>query len=115
MQRGILVRGNVLCCVKCTRKFIPPSNLQFAPAYHLRSSRVTRYNINTGDRTDMVDLPAAVHDHACAIYQNKVNTFLRTARSFYDSLWYLRTYILTYLRTYVQVIFQGTHPTLKPY
>ena len=50
-----------------------------------------------------------------------LHMFLRTARSFYDSLWYLHTYILTYLhtyvrtyvRTYVQVIFQGTHPTLK--
>ena len=31
--------------------------------------------------------------------------FLRTARSFYGSLWYLRTY--------VQVIFEGSHPTLK--
>ena len=29
--------------------------------------------------------------------------------SFYESLWYLRTY----LRTYVQVIFEGSHPTLK--
>ena len=35
--------------------------------------------------------------------------FLRTSRSFYESLWYL----LTYLRTYVQVIFEGSHPTLK--
>ena len=43
--------------------------------------------------------------------------FLRTARSFYGSLWYLLTfllmYILTYLHTYVQVIFEGSHPTLK--
>ena len=43
--------------------------------------------------------------------------FLRTARSFYGSLWYLRTHLRThlrtYLRTYVQVIFEGSHPTLK--
>ena len=37
--------------------------------------------------------------------------FLRTARSFYGSLWYLRT--LTYVLTYVQVIFRRSHPTLK--
>merc|ERR1712035_152490 len=41
--------------------------------------------------------------------QTKRNPFLRTARSFYGSLWYLRTY----LRTYVQVTFRRTHPTLK--
>ena len=34
---------------------------------------------------------------------------LRTARSFYVSLWYL----LTYLLTYVQVIFRRSHLTLK--
>ena len=39
--------------------------------------------------------------------------FLRTARSFYGSLWYLLMYLLTYLRTYVQVIFRRIHPTLK--
>ena len=27
------------------------------------------------------------------------STFLRTARSFYESLWYLLTYLFTYLRT----------------
>ena len=31
-----------------------------------------------------------------------LHMFLRTARSFYDSLWYLHTYILTYLRTYLR-------------
>ena len=35
--------------------------------------------------------------------------FLRTARSFYESLWYLLTYVLTY----VQVIFRRSHLTLK--
>ena len=35
--------------------------------------------------------------------------FLRTARSFYESLWYL----LTYVCTYVEVIFRRSHPTLK--
>ena len=29
-----------------------------------------------------------------------IKTFLRTARAFYDSLWHLRTYILTNLHTY---------------
>ena len=40
---------------------------------------------------------------------NDVFQFLRTARSFYESRWYL----LTYARTYVQVIFRRSHPTLK--
>ena len=40
-------------------------------------------------------------------------SLLRTARSFYGSLWYLLTYLRTYVRTYVQVIFRRSHPTLK--
>ena len=45
--------------------------------------------------------------HICHTFS--IQIFLRTARSFYGSLWYLRTY----LRTYVLVIFEGSHPTLK--
>ena len=37
---------------------------------------------------------------------------LRTARSLYGSLWYLRTYVQVNFM-YVQVIFEGSHPTLK--
>ena len=47
-------------------------------------------------------------------------SLLRISKSFYGSLWYLRTHLRTYLRTYVQVnfmyvqvIFEGSHPTLK--
>merc|ERR1712240_694328 len=36
----------------------------------------------------------------CSVCSQAV-TFLRTARSFYDSLWHLRTYIHTYELTYI--------------
>ena len=47
----------------------------------------------------------------CGYWNSVLNStlFLRTARSFYESL----TYLLTYLLTYVQVIFDGSHPILK--
>ena len=47
--------------------------------------------------------PPSKHKHGFKRAQPAI--FLRTARSFYGSLWYLRTY--------VQAIFRRSHPTLK--
>ena len=59
------------------------------------SYRIKQYFFNWARHSDTQQFNCSL-DKCC---------FLRTARSFYGSLWYLRTY--------VQVIFRRSHPTLK--
>jgi len=37
-----------------------------------RRKHTTRYNIKTGEKTDITELPVALQRHACTMYQNKI-------------------------------------------